>query len=816
MLGSFSNGGLGFGVAFQLQDQFSGTAQEIERAMNRLEGSTEAMQQGVNDSLNRMTLGVGVLATGIATLAPFMKGIQLQAGFEAAEIGLTTLLGSAEKASAVFESIKQQAAATPFETADLLLANQAMISQGIEAERSMQLVMSLGDALSAMGKGGEDMRAMALNLQQIAANGDATAMDIRQFAMRGVNMMALVSDATGITVEKLEKMPITLEMIEAALNKASAEGGRYNGAMERMSQSVQGKLSTLSDNVSFSFASIGKAIEPVTHTLVDAFISLMEIVQRFASSDIGRFVFRLALVFGLLATALGLVLIISGGLRLATYQLANAFTGATRAALIETMATSGLAASLSAVATAAWAAISPMLPMIAAFVAVGVALYGVYKIFTESQQAFADMGEAGTGLQGFMQRLGGFIQLIREVWNTWNGLTFELSDATEDRLKELGIYEAALALATWVLRIKEFFTGLWQGISEAATMVWGVVQTVWGAIKAATDAVFDAIGIKIGKNLSDLEAWSSTGKIVGYVLVGVLAAIAVNLAIVAVNSLIAFAPMILAIGLAVAAAYLLYKAFEYIIKGVVWLWNVLKPLRDILVGLFMVQMKVGIAILTVLWTILKAVGTVVLDVIVFAFKAWWAVMSGVWSIIMKVAEVIWTWLQPAFVAIGEIINTYLVPAFNQIAEGFSAMFSEIGNTADYIYQKILGFVELLGQLWETVSKITGDIANAIGEGYNQAKGELYAGIDQVSADVQHTVGGGLDSMKNPAFTPAMSGVGVEAATFRGARAGNNQRTVASAVQGRQNDQPIISNLYIDSEQVAKAVNNRNSINDSRQ
>lgn len=568
MLGSFSNGGLGFGVAFSLVDDFSQPAQAIERQMRGLDASVEAMAAKTNSAMNQMQLGAASLGVGLAGLAPMVKGALAQAEFEKAEIGLATLLGSAEKASQVFERIKQDAARTPFETQDLLLANQAIISQGIEADRSMNLVNNLGEALSAMGRGSADLSAMAINLQQIAANGRASSIDMKQFAMRGINMFQLVSESSGIAVEKLQEMPITLQMIEAALAKTSGAGGKYEGAMDRMSQSVDGKISTANDNIKFSFAAIGKAIEPITHFLIDTFIVLMENIQKFADSPIGKFVFRLVFALSALATILGVTLIATGALRLGMFKLATMFGETTSASIMMTIAQKGTTAGLYQMAVAVWAAIAPLIPFIAIGAAVIALGYGIYTAFTKGVQAFETMKERGTGVTLFLQRLGGYVAVIKEVWHTWDSFTqtFTLNASLEDKLKTLGIYENALAVATWVLRVKEFFTGVWAGMSEMYNGIKSAILPLWDSLKGAISSAFEAIGINIGKNTSDVERWKQAGKIAGYGLIVVVGLLTAAFTVMGVAALVSFSPILITLGAIALAVYGLIKLFDWLME----------------------------------------------------------------------------------------------------------------------------------------------------------------------------------------------------------------------------------------------------------
>ena len=121
---------------------------------------------------------------------------------------LTTALGSTEKAAAAIEQIKADAAATPYDVSSLVQANQFLISTGESAESARATIMALTDAVSATGGGNAELQRMAQNLQQIKNAGQATALDIKQFAYAGIDIYGVLADYTGKAVDEVKDMHI--------------------------------------------------------------------------------------------------------------------------------------------------------------------------------------------------------------------------------------------------------------------------------------------------------------------------------------------------------------------------------------------------------------------------------------------------------------------------------------------------------------------------------------------------------------------------------------------------------------------------------
>lgn len=184
-----------------------------------------------------------------ATEGFIASGIEYNAQIEKYTTGFTNMLGSAEAAQQVMSQIQEDAAKTPFDVEPLTKANQYLISADENASYARNTIMALGDAISATGGGNDELNRMSQNLQQIANTGKATAADIKQFAYAGIDVYGILADYTGKSTAEVQKMTISYDLLTQALQAASEEGGRYYNSMDTQSQTMNGRVSTLKDNV---------------------------------------------------------------------------------------------------------------------------------------------------------------------------------------------------------------------------------------------------------------------------------------------------------------------------------------------------------------------------------------------------------------------------------------------------------------------------------------------------------------------------------------------------------------------------------------
>ena len=242
----------------QAEAQLRATTTALKAANNGMDGFASSTEKASGKSL------AGAIAQGTVMAGVFSKlgsaalsaaegfissGIEYNAQIEKYTTGFTNMLGSAEAAQQVMSQIQEDAAKTPFDVESLTKANQYLISAGENAGYARSTIMALGDAVSATGGGNDELNRMSQNLQQIANTGKATTADIKQFAYAGIDVYGILADYTGKSTAEVQNMTISYDLLTQALQAASEEGGRYYNSMDTQSQTMNGRVSTLQDNV---------------------------------------------------------------------------------------------------------------------------------------------------------------------------------------------------------------------------------------------------------------------------------------------------------------------------------------------------------------------------------------------------------------------------------------------------------------------------------------------------------------------------------------------------------------------------------------
>lgn len=222
--------------------------QAFNEAKNQLK-DFEKETKDVSDTIKKMTAGFAVVGAAVGAFG--VSSIKAAADIETQKIGFQTLLGSMEEADEAIKMIQRDAASTPFEFAGLVEANKALTLVTKNAIQSEQVLLDVGKALAAGGKGQAELDRIIMNLQQIGNTGKITEMDIRQFGYAGVNILELLANYYGTTKEAAGEMVKDSENafddLAAAFAMAGGEGGKYADAFSNAGGSLNQTWSNLQD-----------------------------------------------------------------------------------------------------------------------------------------------------------------------------------------------------------------------------------------------------------------------------------------------------------------------------------------------------------------------------------------------------------------------------------------------------------------------------------------------------------------------------------------------------------------------------------------
>lgn len=285
-----------------LKDQYKDFGSVAKQQLTEVGNQMKEVGGKISDTGKDLSMKLTAPIVALGTV-----GVNYNAQMEQYRTMFTTLTGSAEEADRVISQLQEDAQKSPFDSATLIKANQYLISAGVSADDARQDILNLGNAISATGGGSAELERMSANLQQIKNVGKATSQDIKQFANAGINIYGLLAEATGKTVEEVKEMDVTYEELTNAFALASSEGGKYYGAMEAQSQTLNGSLSKTKESIQVLLGQITESAMPI---IVKVLQKIQEVIKWLSSLDEGTK--QTILIIGAVLAALGPVLMIIG------------------------------------------------------------------------------------------------------------------------------------------------------------------------------------------------------------------------------------------------------------------------------------------------------------------------------------------------------------------------------------------------------------------------------------------------------------------------------------------------------------------------
>lgn len=240
-------------------------------------------------SVNKWTVAAGNLIADFAKKAAsalesvVKSGISYNAGMESYLTNFKVMLGDEQLAAEKLEEIRKMAASTPFTLSDLTDGTQTLLQFGIAADDTTGVLKQLGDI--SLGNA-DKLQTLVRAYGKMSSAQKVTLENVNMMIDAGFNPLNQICDATGESMSDLYKRisdgKVGFDELAAAVNAATSEGGQFYNGMLEASQTVNGQLSTLQDNIS---ALVGKLTDDLFTAFGDIIGKGNELVVTFLDDD---------------------------------------------------------------------------------------------------------------------------------------------------------------------------------------------------------------------------------------------------------------------------------------------------------------------------------------------------------------------------------------------------------------------------------------------------------------------------------------------------------------------------------------------------
>jgi tape measure domain-containing protein len=272
----------------RLRDQFTPTMSKatagtrtLNTSMKATTGTAVMMGRAIKSALGPIT---AIFAAG-----QLIKSVyDLGTGMEQTEIAFSVMTGSMKRAKGLIGELQQFANRTPYDNDALQKQAKVLLQFGREHTTVISDIRMLGDIASGNK---EKLRALTLAYSQASSAGRLMGQDLLQMINAGFNpLMILAKEQAHLfngdlqkayqhLRDEMSKGNISMDQVTHAFKSATQEGGLFYGMMDKQSQTVSGRMSTLVGKLQMLGIRLGKALLPVFKGLTEGGIFLVDLIQ---------------------------------------------------------------------------------------------------------------------------------------------------------------------------------------------------------------------------------------------------------------------------------------------------------------------------------------------------------------------------------------------------------------------------------------------------------------------------------------------------------------------------------------------------------
>ena len=272
--------------------QIDSNVNRIGSSMGSMGGSVSRAMQGASqsaggfvDKLGKIGLafqGVkGIVDSTIGAIAPvFEEGLSREKAINS----LKTLMPAGSDVEAYARELRDSAMAGLYGSGSVMDAAKTMMSFGIDAGKTKELLKSIGDIA---GGDAQAFKTLTLAMSQATSLGKLQGQDKLQMIGAGFNPLTQIAKDLGVSMQQVDEMVskglIDAETLQNAFINATSEGGAYYNSMAQQMSGMNGSINTMQASISDMLASLYEALTPIAQVILPVITSsvkyLTELLQ---------------------------------------------------------------------------------------------------------------------------------------------------------------------------------------------------------------------------------------------------------------------------------------------------------------------------------------------------------------------------------------------------------------------------------------------------------------------------------------------------------------------------------------------------------
>lgn len=270
------NGSISYVIRL-LNDQLRRDADQSLNTIRNIGRGVEREGNRMDAVFKKLSASVAVFFTAQHATRLISNIAKVRGEFQQLEIAFGTMLQSRLKADTLMSELIDLAAKTPFGLKDAAQGAKQLLAYGSAAETVIDELKMIGDISAGVSAPLGDLVYLYGTLR---SQGRAYAVDIRQFAGRGIPIYQELAKVLKVNVAEVNSLveagKVGFPQVEQAFKNMTSEGGMFFNLMEKQSASLTGKIERLKDNISVMFNEIGQSNEGLFNDAIEGASLLVE------------------------------------------------------------------------------------------------------------------------------------------------------------------------------------------------------------------------------------------------------------------------------------------------------------------------------------------------------------------------------------------------------------------------------------------------------------------------------------------------------------------------------------------------------------
>lgn len=253
----------------RMQNAVGKMTRSVERGLRSVTAVTNSAVSGITSATGTIVkfgvAGFGLLAGAVALVTREFSKI------ENAEAAFTPLMGGAERARQLVEALNKTAATTPFQFENLAdAAGQLLPVMNGGIERTIATLRRLGDTA---GGNAQKLDSITRGFTKAMLKGKVDMEALNMIGEAGVPIFEDLAAVMGVKVnasffKMISAGKVTTKQLEAAFVRMTSAGGKFYQGMEIASQTTDGLISSLKDNIGLTAAELGGVLSPTVKDII--------------------------------------------------------------------------------------------------------------------------------------------------------------------------------------------------------------------------------------------------------------------------------------------------------------------------------------------------------------------------------------------------------------------------------------------------------------------------------------------------------------------------------------------------------------------